>query len=260
MGPQRSLRGVIIDLNGTLYFRERVLDGAAEVVTELRRRGLVLRFMTNTDTKTRGQLHALMSGYGLELPAEEIFSAAHAAYRHLETSRYCFEGLLPAGLDQDFAPLRCPPGERPDCVLVGENRAAINYKTLDTLFRHLMEGAELLVMQPGRHYFLADGPHLDTGAFGALFEYATGKPATIMAKPSLNFFRSVLEDMGLTGSDIVVVGDDVSTDIAGAAKLGAKSILVKTGKYQNGDEFLTSTKPDKVVPSIRDLPEALHLV
>ena len=247
-----------IDLNGTLYFKEKVLAGAAETVAELRQQGLALRFMTNTDTKTREQLQELVLDYGLELPAQEIFSAAHAAYHYLEVNSYRFAGLLPAGLEHDFAPLRCLPGEHPDCILVAENREAISYETLDTLFRHLMEGAELLVMQPGRHYFLADGPHLDTGAFGALFEYATGKPVTIMAKPSLRFFRTVLEDMGLMSSEVVVVGDDVSTDIAGAAKLGAKSILIKTGKYQNGDEFLSPAKPDVVITSICDLPEILR--
>lgn len=257
MASKRLLRGVIFDLNGTLYFKEKVLKGAVEVVASLRRQGLALRFMTNTDTKTREQLHELILSYGLELPASEIFSAAHATYRYLETNGYCFEGLLPAGLEADFAALRCQSGERPDCILVGENRAAISYKTLDVLFQYLMEGSELVVMQPGRHYFLANGPHLDTGAFGALFEYATGKPATIMAKPALSFFKAVLNDMNLVASEVVVIGDDVSTDIAGAAKLGAKSVLVKTGKYQNGDEFLSPAKPDAVIASIRDLPEIL---
>lgn len=257
MSAKRSLRGVIFDLNGTLYFKEKVLAGAAEIIADLRQQGLALRFMTNTDTKTREQLCTLIASYGLELPASEIFSAVHATLHYLKVKGYTFEGLLPVSLESDFAALRCPAGQRPHCVLIAENRQAISYETLDALFRYLMEGAELLVMQPGRHYFLADGPHLDTGAFGALFEYATGKPATIMAKPSLGFFQTVLEDMNLASSEVIVVGDDVSTDIAGAAKLGSKSILVRTGKYQNGDEFLSPAKPDAVIASIRDLPDAL---
>ena len=253
-----AVKGLILDLNGTLYFRERVLDGAAEAVAALRERGLELRFMTNTDTKTRGELQELIAGYGLNLPERDLYSAAHATYQYLKTNGYTFTGLLPQSLEADFARFRCEAGEHPDCVLVGENRAAVSYASLDEMFGYLMEGAELVVMQPGRHYFLADGPHLDTGSFGALFEYATGKPATVMAKPSLGFFQMVLKDMKLKCGEVVVVGDDISTDIAGAARLGAKSVLVKTGKYQNGDEFLSNVRPDLVIGSVAELIEALN--
>ena len=250
-------RGLIFDLNGTLYFKERALEGAAETLALLRGHGFDLRFMTNTDTKTRTEIHELMKSYGLELPIHEIYSAAHATYAYLKNNNYSFTGLLPEGLEQDFKDVR-RDDEMPDCVLIGENREAITYEMLDKLFRHLMRGAELIVMQPGRHYFLADGPHLDTGSIGAMFEYATGHQANIMAKPSLNFFKMVLSDLNLKGSEVAVIGDDIETDLVGAAQIGADSILVRTGMYKSADELLSSIKPSFVIDQIKDLPAVLE--
>ncbi len=250
-------RGLIIDLNGTLYFRERALPGAAQAVAQLRAQGFKLRFMTNTDTKTRRQLQELIASYGFDLPANEVFSAAHVTYEYLRRNRLRFMGLLPDSLREDFADLLWDE-EKPDCILVGENREAIDYPMLNRMFGHLMRGAELVVMQPNRHYYLADGPHLDTGSFGALFEYATGLQAHIMAKPSASFFDMVLKDMKLAAQDVLVVGDDIETDIVGAARVGASSLLVQTGKYRPGDEYLSSIKPDLVLPSLAELPAVLE--
>lgn len=252
-----TIRGLIFDLNGTLYFKEQVFEGAADTLKELRKRGYSLRFMTNTDSKSRKQLHDLICSYGLHLPINEIFSAAHATYEYLRSNNYSFTGLLPEGLESDFKDLR-RDNEHPDCVLIGDNQTDITYSSLDELFRHLMQGAELIVMQPGRHYFLADGPHLDTGALGAMFEYATGQQANIMAKPSTSFFDLVLSDMKLTGREVAVIGDDTETDMIGAAKIGAPSILLRAGKYQSADELLAQVKPNLVIDQLNELPDALE--
>ncbi len=252
-----SIRGLILDLNGTLYFKERVIEGASEVIARLRAEGYSLRFMTNTDSKTRMQLHELICSYGLDLPIQEIFSAAQVTFDYLKKNKYSYTGLLPKALEPEFSELERDE-INPDCVLIGENREGINYSSLDRFFRHIMNGAELIVMQPGRHYFLADGPHLDTGAIAAMFEYASGHQGQVMAKPSSNFFNRMLSDMRLKGSEVVVVGDDVETDMIGASKIGARSILVRTGKYQSADEYLSAIKPSQVIDSIADLPKALE--
>ncbi|MDE2773091.1 MAG: HAD-IA family hydrolase [Gemmatimonadota bacterium] len=50
----------------------------------------------------------------------------------------------------------------------------------------------------------------------AALEYATGREATIVGKPSPAFFRAAAESMGVDLPDVAVVGDDITTDVAGA--------------------------------------------
>jgi ribonucleotide monophosphatase NagD (HAD superfamily) len=54
-------------------------------------------------------------------------------------------------------------------------------------------------------------------------------------------------------NDTVTIGDDVLTDIAGGKELGIETILVKTGKYIEGDE--KKIKPDKVINNLEEITE-----
>lgn len=51
--------------------------------------------------------------------------------------------------------------------------------------------------------------------------------------------------------NICVIGDDRSTDILSANSYGAKSILVKTGKYKEKDEL--KCNPHKLVEKLLEL-------
>jgi ribonucleotide monophosphatase NagD (HAD superfamily) len=63
-----------------------------------------------------------------------------------------------------------------------------------------------------------------------------------------------VEDMGLPASRVVMVGDDVHSDILGASAVGAKTILVRTGKYHLDADKPPPVEPDWVLDSIADLP------
>lgn len=54
----------------------------------------------------------------------------------------------------------------------------------------------------------------------------------ITGKPSKEIFVTAMTSMGLTSDEVIIVGDDINTDIKGAELLGITSILVETGKFQ----------------------------
>jgi ribonucleotide monophosphatase NagD (HAD superfamily) len=58
--------------------------------------------------------------------------------------------------------------------------------------------------------------------------------------------------MNLDKSEVVVVGDRISTDVRGAIDCGMRSILVKTGEYKASD-LDGDIKPDYLIDSIQDL-------
>ena len=98
---------------------------------------------------------------------------------------------------------------------------------------------------------------LDAGPFVVALEYATGREATIVGKPSRAFFESAAESIRIDLGDVVVVGDDVDTDVAGAQAAGAAAVLVRAGKFREGDLSIGSPGPDLVLDSVASLPAAL---
>jgi ribonucleotide monophosphatase NagD (HAD superfamily) len=99
---------------------------------------------------------------------------------------------------------------------------------------------------------------LDSGAFVAGLEYATGVEAHVLGKPSTAYFQAALDAVDADAERTWMVGDDVEADVGGAQALGMHGVLVKTGKYR--DEWLerSGVKPDAVLDSVADLPEWLE--
>jgi ribonucleotide monophosphatase NagD (HAD superfamily) len=115
----------------------------------------------------------------------------------------------------------------------------------------------LVVHQKGLFWFDHDGPKLDCGSFIVGLEAATGKEAIITGKPAEIFFQRALFHVGYRADEALVVGDDMSTDVFGAARIGAKSALVGTGKYTPGAESTGAIRPDYFLPSLEQFPELL---
>ncbi len=133
----------------------------------------------------------------------------------------------------------------------------LTYNSLNTAFRHLMNGADLIALENDGYWMAPDGLSLSAGPFVQALEFASGKKATIVGKPSKTFFELALHDMGLRANEAAMIGDDIFTDIGGACSMGMRGILVGTGKYRKETENKAMVKPDCVIDSIGRLPDIL---
>ena len=88
-------------------------------------------------------------------------------------------------------------------------------------------------------------------------EYASGKRATLVGKPAPAMFRSALADIGLDGAEVVMVGDDILSDVGGAQGAGIAGVLVETGKYRAELVAASGVTPDAVLDSVADLKTLL---
>ena len=142
--------------------------------------------------------------------------------------------------------------ENVDYLVIGDCRDKVNYDNLNKAFKTIGENTEILALQKGKYFYNDLGKNLDTGAFVSMMEYATGKTSKVLGKPSESFFHTLLQDLNLKPSDVLVIGDDISTDIVGANTIGSMGALVKTGKYKDQVSLDVGT-PDLVLDSVADL-------
>jgi HAD superfamily hydrolase (TIGR01458 family) len=171
--------------------------------------------------------------------------------------KHCYL-LVTGDAEQDFDQTGiCKTGEKADCVVIGDAGDRISYDSLNTAFRHLMDGAELIALEKDRYWMAPDGLSLSAGPFVTALEFATGKKATIIGKPSKEFFSRALDEIGLRHGQVAMIGDDINTDVAGAHRSGMKSILVKTGKYRKDTENNSVIKPTYSIDSLAHLIEIL---
>jgi HAD superfamily hydrolase (TIGR01458 family) len=246
------IKGLLLDLDGTLYVGEEPVAGAREALGALEASGLALRYVTNTTRMPRCAVVERMRTLGFLVEEDEVFTPAWAASR-LIGDRSCL-ALVDESLYEDLGRVRLTE-DSPEVVLVGDLGEGFTYARLDAAFRCLMDGAELVALQKNRYWQNEGRLSLDAGPFVAALEYASEVRAIVVGKPEESFFGIALEDMGFEAHEVAVVGDDAEADVAGAKNAGLSGIQVRTGKWRPGGD---AAEADLVLDSVAALPLALE--
>ncbi len=248
-------KAFLIDLDGTLYFKGEPCPGAIETVNYLRQERYQLRFLTNTTAQTPKMLHAQMHALGFDIYENEIFNATYACLLYLRAQPKASCHFMVDDAVKAFFKEIPIDDNAPDFVVVGDYGEGFDFQTLNHAFRLLMEGAELIALQKGLYWFSSEGMFLDCGAFVTLLETAAGKTASVMGKPSETFFNIALDSLQLSASEVIVVGDDITSDIVGAETMKMRSILVQTGKFKPNQLEDPVAKPTWVLEGVWGLTQ-----
>ncbi len=246
-GRVDMIKGVLLDLSGTLYVGNEIIPGAREVVVTLRRNDIPVRYLTNTSRSTRTDIFTKLLRMGFDISEEEFITAPAVMNSYLKEHHLKPWLLVHPSIRGEFDTADDP---QPDAVVVCDAAESFTYENLNAAFRLLLEGARLIAIGDNRYFKEEDGMSLDAGPFVRALEYAANCEAIILGKPSPAFFHSAADQLGCKPAEVLMVGDDVYSDVNGALKAG----LVRTGKYRPGDERKISA-PGACVCS--DLKEAL---
>lgn len=254
-----AIKGVLFDLDGVLYVGQQPIKGAIDAVSRIRASGIPCRFVTNTSTLSLHSLQQKISALGFSISADEIISAPQATLLYLkrQPDLVC-RLLLSDDVKNDFKSL--PQSDaHPNHIVIGDIGNAWSYSLLNEVFSNLMQGAKLIAIHKNRFWQTEQGLQMDIGGFVEALEYASGVKAMMIGKPSADFFKIALDDMGLSPHEAVMIGDDIDADVDGAQQIGLKGILVKTGKYRQNYVEASAVRPDLIIDSIANLPDVLGI-
>ena len=254
------MAAILLDVDGVLHVSGQPIPGAASAVNRLRADGHRLRFVTNNTTRSRAALAGELRAMNVELDDEELQTTPRAAAGELAGRRVL--ALTMPAIIEDLEGVQLV-GESAEIVLIGgadegpETNNVFSYMNLARAFAELDAGADLYCLHKNPWWQTSRGPLLDSGAFVAGLEYATGLEATVLGKPSPTYFLAALEAVDADPELTWMVGDDVEADIGGAQKHGMKTALVRTGKFRPDAVERSRIMPDAILSSVADLPEWL---
>ncbi|UCD01103.1 MAG: TIGR01458 family HAD-type hydrolase [Promethearchaeota archaeon] len=255
-----QLKGLLVDIDGTLYFKGKVIPGAIETVSKLCEAGLRVLFLTNTDSKSPKTILKILKDYGFTINEDEIFTPVIALKKFLSeylTKKSYFVTTVEVEKEfQDFQQVK--GSELPDFVIIGDFHDNWDVNRLNQAFKFVLKGAKLLGMQGNKYYLDRNGePVIDTGSFVQMIANAANVTPKIFGKPSKEYFLQALNKINLGIDEVIVIGDDIETDIQGAINVGFKGILVKTGKGKYFESAKSDIKPFLVIESFSSLLDLL---
>ena len=249
-----NIKGLLTDMDGVWFVGDRALPGAIDTLARLRARSIPIRFVTNTTTTTRAQMARKMLEMGFDVEESEFVTtptAAAALMRQAGIERVKL--VISPSIRNEFPGLTS--NQPYQAIVIGDIGRAWNYDLMSELFRVVMDGAEIVALHKGRYWQVPEGLALDIGAFVAGLEYATGKTAAVVGKPSPAMFYAAMTELGMEADDVIMIGDDIYNDIAGAQAAGLRAVLVKSGKYRESAVARSGVTPDLVIESIAELAQ-----
>jgi len=252
----RSIAGVLLDIEGVLLTSSTALPGAARAVEDLRRLDVPVRFVTNTTSAPSTRIAATLVQAGIDVRAGELFTATAVTAAYLQDEHPDARCLvLNDGANADLAGIRMadPDDTTADVVVIGGGGPSFGWKQMNVALNCLLGGASLVAMHGAPVWRTGEGYCLDGGAFATMLEEASGVTAVVAGKPAPHMFLAAAASTGAEPGDLLMVGDDLDSDVLAAQTLGMVGVQVRTGKFRQQQIDRSPNAPDHVIDSIADL-------
>lgn len=259
---RRSLKGIrylIIDMDGVLYRGAQPTPGLTSFFATLAERGIQFSLVTNNSGRSREDYVAKLRGMGVEVGVSAVLTSAAAAALYLrqrarpQARIYVVgEEALRSAVFGEADRQYVWDEETPDYVVVGVDWGC-TYEKLKKASLAIRRGAEFIATNADATLPTEEGELPGAGALVAALEVASGKKPLVLGKPEPLLFRLALESLGASTEESAVIGDRLSTDIAGGQRLGLTTILVLTGVTGPADLETSAIKPDFVFNDLTEI-------
>jgi glycerol-1-phosphatase len=278
--------GFLIDLDGVVWLGRELVPGSVEALRELTQGGKEAVFVTNNPALHPATYAERLRKAGVDAGPEQVVTAGAVAARLAaeaagaggvfvigaaalkEMVNQASTVVYPqmTGKSHSGKVLEGEAGREADVVLVSGHRG-FDYEELLTATLALQRGAALFATSRDPTLPMPGGPWPGTGAVLAAVETASGKTAEIAGKPERHLFEAALRSLhcGFSPNSrdnpqrnecrgrVAMVGDRISSDIAGAQRVGLATVLVLSGATSREEAERSETRPDYAIDDLAAL-------
>ena len=256
---------LLVDLDGVVYRGADPVPGVAAVLADRAMRGDDVVYVTNNSMHYRADYVTRLSAMGAPIEPDRVVSSARATALYLrdhepDVRRVLVVGagglereLRDVGLDvvtSGHAATRASQegidgfeaAGRPDAVVVGLD-PQVTYLRIAVAADAIRAGAKFIATNRDPVYPTERGLRPGSGSIVAAIEAACGVTPISIGKPAPLLLEAAARVVGREAKDALMIGDSLTTDVAAARAVGARSIFMLTGVA--GREQLNALPPDQ---------------
>lgn len=261
----RDIDAFFLDLDGCVYFGDRIAEGAVAFLKRVRGAGKALYFLTNNSTHSSESVAERLRDMGITVEAEHVLTATDYVGTYIleRWGRVRLKAVGSAGLENALAAaghrvLPLDAKQNADIVVIGRD-TDFTYRKLAAAAEEVRRGARLIAANPDLYHPGPSGEHVpETGAMAAAIEAVAGVRAEYVGKPAPHMFRYGLGLCGVEPSRSVMIGDNLQTDIRGGVAAGMRTVWL----YGEQSKDNASADGDTLVPdlAVKHLAELLQML
>lgn len=256
MSAARTLEGVFLDLDGVIFKGDTPIAGAREFLDWSQSVGLPYVFVTNNSARTPEQVAAKLNGMGFNETADKVITSAIATADYLQSIVASDTRVFIIGEDGLLQAIRRIgvkiTDEYPNFVVVGLDRK-LTYAKINIAFDAINNGAVFIGTNADPVLLTERGLEPGTGSIVEMVRCATGVDPLFIGKPFPRLFETAARKLSKSLDRILMIGDNIATDIAGAQSMGMITALVLTGQTNQNELVDSAIKPDYVTADLIEL-------
>lgn len=248
--------GYFIDVQGTLLndINKEPIEGSKEFIKKLNDTKTPYVVVTNNTKQRSEDFYTFLVNQGFDIPKNNYLDPFMVLDTVISSKNvYGFgpqqflDVLTSYGYTQDM--------DKPYAILIASSKD-FNSEDYAKMIEYATKGACVIGMHATSIYAKEGKRYPGVGAILQMLSFASGKNFDIIGKPSASFYKEALnllrmQDSSIKFQDVTMISDDAVGDLCGVKELGAKTILVLSGKCKSQEEVLhVKNSLDKIVQNI----------
>ena len=264
MNILNNYNGFILDLDGVIYLDNQLIPHSKKYVEKINRLGMKYVFVTNDSRFSALQYSQKLRRFGIPCDKEQVITPLSVFFHELKnkssrkisrvlafTSKKLRRNLKS---NKNIKVLDPEKDYKSAQIVLVAGSKDFNYMDLMYSCLAIQNGARFYTTSKD-YTFPSKNGHLipGTGAIVVAIEKATGANAINLGKPSKKIFDIAVNFLDLKRSEILMIGDNIKTDIYGSKLSRIDSALVLTGKNKVKDLPTVRFKPKFVLESLKEI-------
>ena len=232
-----SISTVLFDLDGTIYYGNRIIPGANEAITLFRDLGKKIYFTTNNSFLSKIQVHQRLIDIEVQCKFEEVLTSGYMAAQYCSLHGiddifvFGSENLINEFLDHGVLINQTDKAKN---LVIGYN-PKFTYEELTKAVRVAINSNNIIACNKERVYPGKDAElYPGCGAMTAPVEWCSGKECNIViGKPNTTFVDIISALDKTPASSILMIGDTYESDILMAKRVGCPSVLISNEYHED---------------------------
>lgn len=259
MGVFEKIKYFIIDMDGTFYLGDTMIEGADEFIKNAKEKGKDFCFFTNNSSNSVELCCDRLRKIGFPVPGEKVILSSDVAVSYIRNNydgkkvyllgnRNLYDCFEKGGI------MLCD--DEPDIVVLGFD-TDLTYERLRKACNYIANGAVYIATHPDMNCPTKDGFMPDTGAMIEMIAASTGRRPLIVGKPTVHTVNYVADFLGCKKEELAFIGDRLETDIKIGFDNGITSALVMSGVTDEKMLFESEIRPTVSARDLRELSQYL---
>ena len=243
----KKIKGFIFDLDGVVYRGNKPIKSAVKKINYLIKKKYKVAFLTNNSTKSQKEFSQKIIKCGVDIKPEFVITTSVATANFISKKYKKGNNIYVIGskaLKNEIKLKKFRISDKNVKAVVAGLDLDINYKKITLASNILRKGKLLVATNPDKILPNEKGFQPGAGSIIQSIIEATGPKIKkiFIGKPNTFLIKEALKIMKLNRDNVVLVGDQLETDILAAKNYKMKSILVETGVPNTTKKIKASLK------------------